>query len=434
LAGSDEQCQRKLPQFVTLASCESGNQGGVVVPGASVAHDVHDGGVPVVVAAQFPLSFPGSTVFVKRLYERLLGGDDPRCALRETRRSMHAAARRVVGPVDWGAIVEYGALPSDLDNHVREAQVRALRQRIDSAMSSVDPLVVPEARGTISTAWQAANEGLTMLSSLRSDPEVDRYVSRANLRWAFILKNAIKMQSLRSDARTASTLEDGKPLSMSPDLCLRRFRDGLRRHWRVTHNPLSNVESIVGDFFMREPIGAHYLTSAFTECIESYFEARSKETKRKLERALVDLWIIQPRIEGVPFDWQRVSEALENPRIGNATLHAFIFDRQFADAPPTDYEYFASRREIARIRLTAESEPKPARPRMSASSQDRAVKGKRNRAARGKATDVELDMPKIAERAAQVELFLASRGVPEKFSAIVDWIDEPDGGRRTVAT
>ena len=39
-----------------------------VHPTASVAHDLHDQGIPLVVASQFPLSIEGSVPFVERFY------------------------------------------------------------------------------------------------------------------------------------------------------------------------------------------------------------------------------------------------------------------------------------------------------------------------------------------------------------------------------
>ncbi len=69
------------PSVVTIASCESANQGAVLGAGASVAHAVHEAGVPLVVGSQFPLSFAASVLMVECLYE-LLWGKDPHPAAR----------------------------------------------------------------------------------------------------------------------------------------------------------------------------------------------------------------------------------------------------------------------------------------------------------------------------------------------------------------
>ncbi|MCK7492772.1 MAG: hypothetical protein MZW92_15495 [Comamonadaceae bacterium] len=39
---------------VSLASCNSGNVGSVAGAGASIAHALHEAGIPMVVAGQFP--------------------------------------------------------------------------------------------------------------------------------------------------------------------------------------------------------------------------------------------------------------------------------------------------------------------------------------------------------------------------------------------
>ena len=73
---------RSQPVVVSLATCDSGNGGSVLVRGGSVAHDLHVEGIPWVFASQFPLTFGGSVRLVEELYPRLLRGDDPgwRCS------------------------------------------------------------------------------------------------------------------------------------------------------------------------------------------------------------------------------------------------------------------------------------------------------------------------------------------------------------------
>lgn len=166
-------CGSALPQVVTLASCDAGNVGGVVIPSASVAHDIHDGGVPVVVAAQFPLSYAGSVVFVRQLYGQLLKGEDPRRALRETRRAVHAGQVRESGASDWAALVQYGSLPNDIGARVEAAKVLATRQHLDAAVSSVNPYIRPRSAGDMRRAWAAIEANLRVLDGFAaSDPNL----------------------------------------------------------------------------------------------------------------------------------------------------------------------------------------------------------------------------------------------------------------------
>lgn len=103
---------RPMPNVVTLAICDSGNQGSVVVPGGSVAHALHERGVGWVVASQFPLNFGASDVLAGVWMDALLRGCDPRWALVQLRSALglQAGAQH-----DWGSIVAYGALPESFD-------------------------------------------------------------------------------------------------------------------------------------------------------------------------------------------------------------------------------------------------------------------------------------------------------------------------------
>ena len=89
------------PTVITVASCDSGNVGTVVIPGASFAHALHQAGVPLVVASQFPLSKVGSVPLARTLYNGFLWGDNPRpaaaAALRAAR-AVHLYVPRLVQP------------------------------------------------------------------------------------------------------------------------------------------------------------------------------------------------------------------------------------------------------------------------------------------------------------------------------------------------
>ena len=98
------------PTVVTLASCDSANVGSVVVPGASFAHALHQSGIPLVVASQFPLSKDGSIPLTKTLYEGLLWGDNPLVLLYETRAALHTGSAFWH---DWASLVVYEALPQN---------------------------------------------------------------------------------------------------------------------------------------------------------------------------------------------------------------------------------------------------------------------------------------------------------------------------------
>lgn len=106
---------RSQPLVVTLCTCDSGQQGSVLVPGGSIAHDLHAAGIPWVFASQFPLTKAGSVRITEYLYPRLLRGDDPRLVLFELRRRMSMAAK---DEHDWASIVTYATIENNLELEV----------------------------------------------------------------------------------------------------------------------------------------------------------------------------------------------------------------------------------------------------------------------------------------------------------------------------
>ncbi|MGA2075441.1 MAG: CHAT domain-containing protein [Terriglobia bacterium] len=124
-----------LPTVVTLASCDSGSVGSVVGAGASIAHALHEAGIPLVVASQFPLSFAGSVVMAEVLYEGLLEGGDPRAVLVRLRRELVA---RVPRTHDWASVVAYASFPQDLERQLSIVRIRQASRRIEAALNHAD--------------------------------------------------------------------------------------------------------------------------------------------------------------------------------------------------------------------------------------------------------------------------------------------------------
>jgi len=127
------------PTLVSLASCDSGNQMGVVNPGGSVAHQLHRMGVPWVIASQFPLTVTGSVILVEDLFTHLLQGTDPRIALQHVRQHL---ATRFGDRHDWATLVAYASFPPDFDVQVEAFRARAIDARRNRAFSLVDHAVI----------------------------------------------------------------------------------------------------------------------------------------------------------------------------------------------------------------------------------------------------------------------------------------------------
>lgn len=100
------------PCLVSLAVCDGANIGSVVAAGASFAHSLHQSGIPLVIAAQFPLSFGGSVTALRRMFsgrDGLLWGANPLFMLHELRRELFVEHQHESH--DWASLVVYEALP-----------------------------------------------------------------------------------------------------------------------------------------------------------------------------------------------------------------------------------------------------------------------------------------------------------------------------------
>lgn len=131
----DQPGQFTRPALVTLASCNSGNVGTVTGVGASIGHALHEAGIPLVMASQYPLSFGGSVMLVKDLYDGLLWGEDPRKLVVGLRRRLHSFFQ---DKHDWASIVTYASLPPDFDDQLADAYIQRAMDSINTAAQILD--------------------------------------------------------------------------------------------------------------------------------------------------------------------------------------------------------------------------------------------------------------------------------------------------------
>ena len=123
------------PSVVTLASCDSGNVGSVAGAGSSIAHALHEAGIPVVVGSQFPLSFAGSVRLVELLYEGLLWGEDPRLLLHDLRLRLFS---QFTETHDWAGLTAYISLPPGYDEQRNDIQLKQAKSSNDAARTFSD--------------------------------------------------------------------------------------------------------------------------------------------------------------------------------------------------------------------------------------------------------------------------------------------------------
>jgi len=123
------------PAVVTMASCDASNGGSVAGAGSSIAHALHEAGIAMVVAGQFPLSFEGSVRLVEVLYEGLLWGTDPRRLIYDVRRRLYS---QFPSKHDWASLTAYLSLPRDFEEQISAVKIKQALESINAAMSHAD--------------------------------------------------------------------------------------------------------------------------------------------------------------------------------------------------------------------------------------------------------------------------------------------------------
>lgn len=119
-----------FPTVVTLASCDGGNQGNVLMPGGSLAQELHMAGVPLVAASQFPLTFQGSAAMASEFYRGVVRGRDPRQVMVETRTAMMTGSPPQA--LDWASLVVYTSPSDTFSQRVQVAHRRVEKRQIDA--------------------------------------------------------------------------------------------------------------------------------------------------------------------------------------------------------------------------------------------------------------------------------------------------------------
>jgi hypothetical protein len=119
----------RWPTVVTLATCDSGMQSSPVnAVDVSVAHDLHEAGIPLTVR--------GSVPFVETLYSDQLWGVHPLISLFRIRLELHAMYNQQCH--DWASLVVYEALPANLDDQLHELRYSQVRQVLEGALTRLE--------------------------------------------------------------------------------------------------------------------------------------------------------------------------------------------------------------------------------------------------------------------------------------------------------
>jgi hypothetical protein len=203
------------PTVVTLASCDSANVGTVVVPGASFAHALHQSGIPLVVASQFPLSKDGSIPFAETLYKGLLWGKNPLVLLQQLRSELHA--RYTSTWHDWASLVVYEALPQAWSEQLDALRYAQTRRAINAVLERIDIAVRRAAQQPNANSFEEL------------DKDIERAVKRLPLGGQYGVEClGLRASSLKRLAQAAFTLAE-------------QISSENRRYWRDEYELLEKA-------------------------------------------------------------------------------------------------------------------------------------------------------------------------------------------------
>lgn len=172
------------PSVVTIASCDSSNVGSIMGVGASVAHALHENGIPLVIASQFPLTFEASVILTEVVYDGLLWNADPRRVMFCLRRDLKA---KLPHSHDWSSIVAYAAFPPDLAARLRIPRMRQANDCISTCfnirdrLDRNDPSAQRDKAYLEAQTWQRIQKGISVLNDLLRDCGRDPVKDRIRL-------------------------------------------------------------------------------------------------------------------------------------------------------------------------------------------------------------------------------------------------------------
>jgi hypothetical protein len=417
---------RRLPACVTLAACDAGNTGDVVYAGASVAHELHEGGVPLVVASQLPLSFRGSVAMVRELYDHLLSVEDPQVALAKTRDAVRGWSVAGAGQMDWASVVAYGALPKQLGPQVSRGRLEQAKRAVESALGLVDPWIsatgepahaeddIRVSMEDVLLARRSMDVALCRLDDEGTPLDRASYLGAIYKRWAETLA------AVPSAERKAPPGGDAHELD--PAAAYRTAID----HYMDAHTESGAPYPLVQAFACRcflafQDLGSGTVAGKVGEVVLSdewhaavqlvALRARrpaSPERRFEDQRALLELWLMVPLVfvegERARPD-ARVCEAL-----GGDPVRLLV--EKIAGNAPDSFELYSMRRQVVRFRAIARSLA----------------------AARGEEGLARAAREQFAARVSALLGGLDSVGARKVWTAVMDYRREGGASRPTVST
>ncbi len=235
--------KKYIPPIVTLVACDSGNIGSPVSPAGSLAHCLHQSGVPCVFASQFPLTQDGSVALVECLYTQLLQTSDPRAALYNTRNALNTN-----GTHDWASLVAYARFPEDIDDQMKDVRLKIMLQFMktgnalaDHVIRNINNIKKEKIEAAFQEVRDRLNKSITDLTSLidqsgKDSINKDRYAEHYGLIASAYKRKAehvFRVAVYQGNVTDALINESIEALKNARDWYLKGYRY-LNSHWNGT--------------------------------------------------------------------------------------------------------------------------------------------------------------------------------------------------------
>lgn len=349
------------PAVVTVASCNSGNVGTVAGAGASIAHALHEAGVPMVIASQFPLSFGGSVRLVEILFNGLLWGEDPRRLLMDLRRHLHTQFPETH---DWASVTAYASLPPDFDEQLAKVQIQRAMDSIDVALHEADEVTRRFSQRTTrrTLANETEEEKETLLRKARQQvarakERLEKLLIRHPVhtsRICGLLASTEKRQAEMHYAVTKISTIDPAESTAAHDDMIAAMERAMVHYWNAFLNDRDNHWAIVQHLSLSLILGIIHRTAqadgdseksprrlwilAETQSLID-LDHNDKNKRRWAIGNLIELYLIAPLVDGV-----RERDPMEQFAL-KARQHA---EKLKALCGARSFEIFSTRRQITR--------------------------------------------------------------------------------------
>ena len=295
------------PSVVSVASCDSGLVASVVepAPGASFAHTLHQSGIPLVVASQFPLTKDGSVTVASILYQGLLCGDNPWVLLHQLRSELHS--RYGNDSHDWASLVVYEALPPDILEQLEAVRYSQGKLRLDAALERVD-LAVSASIKNGRPVPEVDHLEADVRSATAALPQDGTYEMECRGLEASAMKRlaqAAYLQAKSSDkpealiGRSCDRLEDALvSYNRAGAIFLRNDASAAQRvatlHWVLVQE--LSVRAVLREQIEQPLWGAAFLAAT------SYLDHPSREERAWAHASLAELWLLRLATSGLADD------------------------------------------------------------------------------------------------------------------------------------